>query len=240
MTEPADAARELAVANRILAHQGVLEEFGHVSIRHPVDPQRFLIARAMSANTVTPTDIISCGLNGEPVADGRHPPRERFIHAAIYEARPDIRAVIHAHCEHVLPFGVTGASFAPVVGPVGDMGCEVPVWDIADGFGDSTDLLVSDLARGRDLARRLGPNRAVLMRGHGFVTAGRTLNDVVRRTVYVPRNGRTIAAASPMGAIKRLSAGEAAARLAIDPESPAMRRGWEYWAKQAGCEFLPD
>jgi hypothetical protein len=123
-----------------------------------------------------------------------------------------------------------------VIGPVGDMGSSVPVWDIADKFGDETDLSISTQERGRDLARCLGPHRVVLTRGVGFVATGRTLNDVVRLSVYVPKNARALAASLAFGEAHGLSEGESRARLAIDPESNAMRRGWEYWAREAGCE----
>jgi HCOMODA/2-hydroxy-3-carboxy-muconic semialdehyde decarboxylase len=126
----------------------------------------------------------------------------------------------------------------PVIASVGDMGLHVPVWDIADKFGNGTDMQVTTLEQARDLARCLGSNRVVLLRGEGFVVTGRTLNDVVRISVYIPRNGRTITAAAPFGPTIGLAAGEVEARLALDPESNAMRRGWEYWARQAGCDEL--
>jgi HCOMODA/2-hydroxy-3-carboxy-muconic semialdehyde decarboxylase len=179
------------------------------------------------------------GLDGEPAGDSQHePPRERFVHAAIYAARPDVKAVLHASPEDVLPFGITQERLRPMLATVGDMGLEVAVWDIAARFGSKTDLGVSTMAQARDLAHCLGHNRVVLVRGDGFVVTGRTLNDVVRISVYIPRNARVITMAKPFGQMVAISAGEAAARLALDPESNAMRRGWEYWARQAGCGDL--
>ena len=145
--------------------------------------------------------------------------------------------MLHASPEDILPFGITQTPLRPVIASVGDIGLHVPVWDIADKFGNNTDLQVTTLEQGRDLARCLGSNRVVLLRGEGFVVTGRTLNDVVRISA-VPRNGRTITAAAPFGPIIGLAAGEVEARLALDPESNAMRRGWEYWARQAGCGDL--
>ena len=236
------AAKDLVIANRILAHLGIVEAFGDVSVRHPLDKSRFLLACCRSPGTVVLDDIVEFTFDGAPVggtARGRNIEElagERFIHGAVYEARPDIRAVLHASPEDVLPFCVTQTPLRPVIGTVGDMGLEVPVWDIADRFGSATSLQVSNLEQGRDLARCLGSNRVVLLRGEGMVVTGRTLNDLVRLAAYIPRNGRTIVAAAPFGPLVGISAGESAARLAIDPESNALRRGWEYWARLAGCD----
>jgi HCOMODA/2-hydroxy-3-carboxy-muconic semialdehyde decarboxylase len=183
-------------------------------------------------------DIIEFALDGAPVdAAPQDLPKERFMHAAIYAARPDVNAMLHASTEDILPFGITATRLRPVLANVGDMGAETPVWDIATRFGD-TDLAVTTPAQARDLARCLGPHRVVLIRGEGIVITGRTLNDAVRVSVYIPRNARVIAAAKAFGRITPLSKGEMAARYALDPESNAMRRGWEYWARQAGCGDL--
>jgi ribulose-5-phosphate 4-epimerase/fuculose-1-phosphate aldolase len=236
MTASQRAKNELAVANRILARQGIFDEDGHISLRHPGDPGRYLLARALSPAFVEPGDILEFTLDGNPVAaDARALCMERFVHGAILAARPDIHAVLYARSEDVLPFGIARSALRPVIASVGDIGTHVPVWDIADTFGDRTELSVSTLERARDVARRLGSDRMVLLRGMGFVATGRSLNDVVRLSVYLPRNARALAAATPFGPIISISDGESRARLAIDPESSAMRRGWDYWAKQAGC-----
>lgn len=230
------ARNELAVASRILTQQGILDEDGHVSVRHPETPDRYLLARARCPGLVEPGDIIEFTLDGNPVVDDPRPLCiERFIHGAVLDARPDIHAVLYARSEDLLPFGVTRTPMRPVIAPAGDMGTHVPVWDIAAEFGGETDLRVNTPQRGRDLARRLRSDRIVLIRGAGFVATGRSLNDVVRLSIYLPRNARTLAASLQIGEITSLSEGEARARLAIDPESDAMRRGWEYWARLAGC-----
>jgi len=230
------AKNELAVANRILARQGIFDEDGHISLRHPDDPSRFLLARALCPAFVEPDDILEFTLDGNPVAaDTRALCSERFVHGAVLAARTDIHAVLFARSEDLLPFGVTQSALRPVIASVGDMGTHVAVWDIADTFGDGTDLSVSNLERGHDLALRLKSDRVVLLRGIGFVATGRSLNDVVRMSVYLPRNARTLAASTPFGKIVSLSEGETRARLAIDPESNALRRGWDYWAREAGC-----
>jgi ribulose-5-phosphate 4-epimerase/fuculose-1-phosphate aldolase len=228
------------IANRILASLGIVDAFGDLSVRHPADPARFFLARPVSPAFVVPADIIEFAADGAPLKSGNSElPKERFIHAAIYEARADVKAVLHASPEDILPFGITQTPLRPVIGSVGDMGLRVPVWDIAKRFGGATE--VATLEQGHDLARCLGKSRVCLIRGESFVVTGRTLNDMVRLAAYVPRNGRAIMQAMPFGKITGISAGEVAARLAIDPESNAMRRGWEYWARQAGCEeFLAD
>src|SRR5215208_3675475 len=242
MSLPERAIKDLVIANRILANLGIVDAFGDISVRDPANAARFLLARSRSASAVVPDDILAFAFDGAPL-DGRAEalPTERFMHAAIYETRPDVKAVLHASPEDILPFGITRTPLRPVIASVGDMGLHVPVWDIADQFGNRTNLQVTTLKQGRDLARCLGSHRVVLLRGEGFVVTGRTLNDVVRISVYIPRNARTITAAAPFGPSIGLAAGEVEARRALDPESNAMRRGWEYWARQAGCgELLAD
>ena len=216
---------DLVIANRILSHENVVDAYGHVSVRHPHDPKRYLLARSLSPEMVQQADVMEFELDGTPVGgDRRQPYLERFIHGAVYEARPEVIAVVHAHAEDVLPFGI--------------MGPEVPVWDIRDKFGD-TNLLVTNMPQGRDLAGRLGGNNVALMRGHGFVAAARSIIEVVRMSVYVPRNARVQMAAMRLGAVKPLSRGEIDARNAgYKPHSPETWRAWEYWATRAGCREL--
>jgi ribulose-5-phosphate 4-epimerase/fuculose-1-phosphate aldolase len=231
------AILDLVIGNRILAHLGVFDEYGHVSMRHPGDPSRFLLARACAGAFVEPQDILQFTLDGSLAIDDNRPLcSERFAHAAIYSARPDVKAVVCAASDDVLPFSITSTRLDAVLGTVGNMGSSIPVWDIAEKSGDATDLMVSDLERGRDLAQRLGSHVVVLTRGVGFVTTGRTLNDAVRSSVYIPKNARVLAVSLPFGPVHPISPGETRARLAIDPEGYALRRGWEYWAKEAGCE----
>jgi len=237
MTALERAINDLVIANRILAYHGVFDEYGHVSIRHPADPGRYLLARACPGAHVEPGDILEFTLDGAPANDDNRPLcTERFLHAAIYAARPEVNSVLCAGSEDVLPFSVTQTPLCAVLGTVGDMGTHVPVWDVAEKFGDDTELAVSSMERARDLAQRLGGYRVVLMRGIGFVVTGRTLNDAVKTSVYIPKNARSLAQSLEFGTIRPISQGEVDQRLAIDPESNAMRRGWEYWAREAGCE----
>ena len=237
MTALQRAINDLVIANRILAHHGVFDEYGHVSARHPGDPGRYLLARDCAAAFVGPGDILEFTLDGTPVSDDNRPLcAERFLHAAIYAARPEVNSVLCAGSEDVMPFSITPVPLRAMLGTVGDMGTYVPVWDIAEKFGADTDLAVSNMERARDLAQRLGGCRVVLMRGIGFVATGRTLNDAVKTSVYIPKNARTLAQSLQFGPVRSISQGEVDQRLAIDPESNAMRRGWEYWAREAGCQ----
>ena len=228
---------DLVIANRILAHEEVVDAYGHVSMRHPGDPSRFFLARSLAPAFVTREDIVEFTFDGNPVREERRPLYlERFIHGAILEARPDVHAVVHAHAEDSLPFGLTSATpLRPVIHSGSFLGAYVPVWDIADKFGD-TNLLVANQAQGRDLADCLGSCNVVLMRGHGFAAAGRSLIEVVRMSVYLPRNARALLRATQLGGpVKYLSQGEIDARnRGYGPYSPETWRAWEYWATQAG------
>jgi ribulose-5-phosphate 4-epimerase/fuculose-1-phosphate aldolase len=190
---------------------------------------------------VGPEDIVELDLDGQPVRDeDRSLYLERFIHAAIFAARPDVMAVVHAHAEDTLPFGIApGTKLRPVIHSGSFIGTEVPVWDIADKFGD-TNLLVTNMAQARDLAHCLGANSVALMRGHGFASAARSLIEVVRLSVYLPRNARALLRAMLLGGeVKYLLQGEIEARnRGYSPYSVETWRAWEYWANKAGCGHL--
>jgi len=233
--------QDLVIANRILAHEDVVDAYGHVSVRHPDNPHRFLIARSLAPELVGPDDIVELDLDGQPVRDDGHKLYlERFIHAAIFAVRPEIMAVVHAHAEDTLPFGIAHATkLRPVIHAGSFIGGEVPVWDIVDRFGD-TNLLVTNIEQARDLATCLGPHNVALMRGHGFASAARSLIEVVRMSVYLPRNARALMRAKQLGGeVKYLSKGEIAARnRGYSPYSTETWRTWEYWATKAGCGHL--
>jgi HCOMODA/2-hydroxy-3-carboxy-muconic semialdehyde decarboxylase len=232
---------DLVIANRILAREDVVDAYGHVSIRHPLKPDHYLLSRSLSPEFVTRDDIIEFKVDGTPISDTRPPYLERFIHGAIYEARPDVSAVVHSHAEDVLPFSISKTPMCCVAHVASDMGSHVPVWDIDEKFGDATNQLVVNLEQGRDMARALGGNSVVLMRGHGFSAAADNLLKLVRMSVYLPRNARILLAAMRMGEFKALSEGEIKTRNQFRPGSPELQRGWEFWAKRAGCgEMLAD
>jgi HCOMODA/2-hydroxy-3-carboxy-muconic semialdehyde decarboxylase len=233
--------KDLVIANRILAKEDVVDAYGHVSIRHPDNPRHFFISRSLAPELIEKEDIVELGLDGQPVKDEKRSLYlERFIHAAIYEQRPDVMAVVHAHAEDTLPFGIAAATkLRPVIHSGSFIGPNVPVWDIADKFG-ATNVLVTNMAQGRDLAKCLGKNSVALMRGHGFASAARSLIEVVRLSVYLPRNARALMRAKLLGGkIKYLSKGEIDARnKGYSPYSTETWRAWEYWANKAQCGHL--
>src|SRR5215217_1665197 len=185
-----DLLRNLVLANRILAHEGVMDAFGHVSVRHPDDPDRFIISRSLGPELVTEADLQVFALDGEQVGgDSRAPYSERFIHGAVYEARPEVQAVCHNHAPSVIPFSVTGVPLRPILHVAASFGAEIPVWDIAAEFGE-TDMLVRNVEQGRSLARTLGARRVALMRGHGSVIAGTDVRVVTSVGVYLEQNAR--------------------------------------------------
>src|SRR6202043_562406 len=233
--------RDLVIPNRILAREDVVDAYGHVSVRNPDNARHFFLSRSIAPELIEPPDIVELDLDGQPVREEKRALYlERFIHAAILEARPEINAVVHAHAEDILPFGIAQATpLRPVIHAGSFIGAEVPVWDIADRFGDAN-LLVTNLEQARDLATCLGPNSVALMRGHGFASAARSLIEVVRLSVYLPRNARALMRAKQLGGeIKYLSPGEIEARnRGYSPYSVETWRTWEYWAKKAGCGHL--
>ena len=232
---------DLVIANRILAHEEVVDAYGHVSVRHPDRPDRFFLARSLAPELVTLDDIVEFTLDGQPVGqESRALYLERFIHGGIFEARPNVMAVVHAHAEDILPFGIVSATpLRPVIHSGSFLGAHVPIWDIADKFGD-TNLLVANIEQARDLAKCLAGWNVVLMRGHGFAAAARSLIEVVRMAVFLPRNARALLKAHQLGGqIKYLSQGEIDARnRGYGPYSTETWRAWEYWANKAGVGNL--
>ncbi len=236
----ARCVHELVIANRILAHEGVLDAYGHVSMRHPLDPQRFLLSRSLSPELVEASDILEFDMSGSPIKDsGVTPYLERFIHSGVYAARGDVRSVVHSHAIEVLPFTVSPVKLRPVISLGSDLGAEVPVWDIRDTFGD-TAMLVTRPEHGRNLAACLGARRAVLMRGHGYTACGLSIYEAVRTAIYLAKNAQVQRQAMAMGGeLTFLSEGEIELRANVDPFSPQVQRAWEYWAQRAGVPVTP-
>ncbi len=229
---------ELVTANRILAREGVVDSFGHISLRHPGDPGRFAMSCARAPERVEPADFMEFTLDGAAVdAKGRRPYLERFIHAAVYAARADVVSVVHNHSPSVIPFGVTGQRLKPIMHLGAAIGHEVPVWDSRDRFGD-TSLLVQNLEMGRDLAALLGPHTVAMMRGHGCVVAGKSIRWAVYASVYLEVNAGLQLRATALGPVKYLSPGEIDAVIAMT--TPAIvDRAWENWCLRAGRKFIP-
>ena len=239
MTASPDALRalidELVDANHILGHENVCDAFGHVSVRHPTEPGHFFLSCSRSPELVSPDDIMEFGLDGETVRpDKRSPYLERYIHAGIYQARPEINAVIHSHAEDILPFSISKTLvLRPVISTAATLGGPVPVWDIRDKFG-ATNLLVTSVPQGQDLAQRLGRGKVVLMRGHGFAAGGSSLYDVVATAVNLPKNARVLMNALRFGEVTGLSDEELALRSTAPSQYVGqVPRAWEYWKARA-------
>lgn len=230
------AIQDLVMANRILANEKIVDAYGHVSIRHPDNPQRFLLSCSRSPEFVEADDILEFGFDGEPIVPGgKKPYLERFIHAGVYAARPDVHAVIHSHAADVLPFSISTTPLQPVLNTASGIGERVPVWDIRDHFGD-TNILVESIAQANDLAHTLADNTVTLMRGHGFTAVGRTLIEALKSAIYLPLNARVLMEALRLGGeVKPLSPGEIAVRLKTPIDSPAYTRAWEYWTNRANA-----
>jgi HCOMODA/2-hydroxy-3-carboxy-muconic semialdehyde decarboxylase len=233
MNPLAGVREDLAIANRILVRQGVLDAFGHVSARHPGRADRFLLARNMAPASVTPDDILEFDLDGHAVeGTGSKPYLERFIHGEILRARPDAMAVVHSHSPSVIPFSVVPSAPLRAVSHMGSfLGEHTPLFEIREVAGEASDLLIRDNALGRALARSLGQSPAVLMRGHGVTVVGASLREAVFRAVYTEFNARIEAEALRLGAVTFMTGAEAAASAATNASQ--VDRAWDVWREQA-------
>ena len=228
--------RDLMIANRILAHEEVVDALGHVSIRHPYRSDRFFLSCSRSPELVALVDLMEYDLDCNPIDQrGRSMYLERPIHGAIYQARPDVGAIVHSHAYEVIPFGLTNTKLRPVIHPAYGLGKEVPIWDIRKTFGD-TNMLVTTLEQGLDLATCLGKGRVALMRGHGCVVVGSNLKEAVLTSIYMKVNARLQAEAIRLGEIVFLSEGEIdKIALLFDNKIP-IDRMWQYWCRRAGMD----
>ena len=221
-----EAIKDLVIANRILHDRGIIDAYGHVSIRHPANTNLYLMARAVAPGVVTAEDIMEFDLDSNPVDQrGRSMSVERYIHSEIYKVRPDVNSVIHTHSMGVIPFGITQVPLKPVFGGAAFLHPNVPVFEIRDMPG-VTDLRVRTSALGKALAITLGDRAVALMRGHGNVVVGRNVQVAVLRAIYTDDNARLQAIALSLGGpINYISPEEAAAR--VKSEDPS--RAWELW-----------
>ena len=224
---PAAAIEELMLANRILDDRGVLDAYGHVSIRHPANPNHYLMARAIAPGLVTIEDIMEFDLDSNPIdRRGRLMFVERFIHGEVYKSRPDVNSVIHTHSMGVIPFSVTQTPLRPVIHNASFLYVGVPVWEIRDA-GGTTNMLVRDGKLGQSLAAALGNKPVALMRGHGNVVVGPNVRVATARAIFTDENARMQAVALSFGGpINYISPGEGALRDS-DPGDPA--RAWDLW-----------
>ena len=224
---------DLVAANRILAMENVVDGYGHVSMRHPGDPNRYLIARSIAPETVTREDIVECTLDSDYV-DPAAPPSylERYIHGEIYKARPDVNSVVHSHSPTVIPFTNTKTPLRAMIHVAGFLAGKVPVFDIKDRFGP-TDMLVKNSDHGAALAQTLGDKPVALMRGHGDVCVGDSVKLAVFRAIYTEQNARMQLAArtldGPITFIDEAEGEHCNRMIATTSERP-----WQMWKKKVG------
>lgn len=229
--------RQLVLANRILYARGVVDGFGHVSVRHNSAPGVFLLSRSRAPALVVESDIGCYDLQGEPLGEVQgNPYLERFIHSEIYRVRPDVVAVVHSHSPSVIPFGITGQRLRPVFHMSGFLGSGSAHFEIRDSAGES-DLLIRSPELGKALASAMGNCACVLMRGHGSTVAGSSLEQAVYRAVYTEVNARLQAEAMKLGTVTYLTETEGA--LAAASNDAQIGRAWALWEHELGLSAPP-
>jgi HCOMODA/2-hydroxy-3-carboxy-muconic semialdehyde decarboxylase len=236
---PVDQAliEDLVAASHILAEQGVLDAFGHVSVRHPNNPERYLMSRSVAPALMTADDVIEYDLDSNPVnANGRASFIERFIHGEIYKLRPDVNAIVHSHSPTVIPFSVSQVPLRAMFTNAGFLVAGVPVFEIRKVSG-MTNLLVSNKIIGKGLAETLGDKPVALMRGHGDVVVGASIPIVTSRAIYTEIDARmqwqAIGIGGPITFLEK-EEGEKIDAVNNDPKNPSggIMRPWELWKKK--------
>jgi ribulose-5-phosphate 4-epimerase/fuculose-1-phosphate aldolase len=238
---------DLVVANHILVNEGVLDGFGHISVRHPDNPNWLLIARSMAPALVQAADIVICNLDGEVLnADGSPSNMvsyvERYIHSEIYRVRADVHSVIHTHSPAIVPFGVTGGRLRPICHMSGFLGAATPVYDIRHSAGMATDLLIRSQQLGRDLAQTLGSNAVALLRGHGNVVVGNSIQQSVFRAIYTESNARLQMQAMQLAQLQGMSPEQVEyltpeeAQATSDMNDQHLGRPWAMWKRKVELE----
>jgi ribulose-5-phosphate 4-epimerase/fuculose-1-phosphate aldolase len=224
------ARTDLVEANHVLVHKGVLDAYGHVSMRDPDDASRFLLSRNLAPGLVGPGDIL-CYERDAVTYDTRAGYLERFIHSEIYRSRPDVMAVVHSHSLSIVPFSIVNRPLRAVTHMAGFLGTAVPVFEIRDHAGDGSDLLISNAQLGQALANTLSGGPTLLMRGHGSVSVGGSLAQAVHRAVFAELNARTQAASLGLGEPNYLTDAECVA--AARSNDGQIDRAWKVWRLEA-------
>jgi 3-hydroxy-2-methylpyridine-4,5-dicarboxylate 4-decarboxylase len=226
-----EAIQKLVLANKILSNEGVLEAFGHVSVRNPENSEEFLLSCSRSPQIVTEEYIMTHDLDGNVLDKKYRPYGERILHARIYKSRPDVQAICHNHATSLLPFTTTGIELKPII----HMGCMfydgIPLYD---DYDVSDGMLIINKSEGDRVARSLGNKRALLLRGHGIIVVGSSLEEVVMSSIYLPINAEVQYKSLQLGnAPKYLSYEEGRTATEIMFSPLALDRAWEYWSERA-------
>jgi ribulose-5-phosphate 4-epimerase/fuculose-1-phosphate aldolase len=235
-TGHAGLIEDLVAANRALVQQGVLDAWGHVSVRDDRNPQHYLISRSLAPELVTASDIMEFDLDSNPM-DKRGPdlygPRymydERFIHGAIYKARPDVKAIVHNHSPGTVQFSLSDKELKPVFHMSFFLSGGVPNYEIRK-YGGMTDLLVRNNQLADGVAETLGDRPVALMRGHGAVVVAEDVATAVGRSIFLEFNAKTQAAAMALGG-KMTYIEPEEAKLRVRPNQYI--KGWEIWRRKA-------
>ena len=225
---------DLVAANRILYNEGVVDGFGHVSVRHDKRPEHFLLARSMAPGLVEAADIMEFDQGGEAVdPQGRTPYLERFIHSEIFKTRSEVLAIVHSHSPSVIPFGVVPVGLQPIYHMSSFLGAGVPVFEIREAGGPATDMLVRNPALGAALATILGNCAVALLRGHGNVVVGGSIREVVFRAYYTEINARLAADALRIGQGRVTFLNEEEAKASTTTNRAQIGRAWDLWKARA-------
>jgi len=231
LTGNPDLLMDLVAANRILAMEGVLDAYGHVSVRSDRKPEHFYMSRSLAPPLVTVADIMEYGPDSEPVGDDRKGYLERFIHGEMYRQRPDVKAVVHSHSGSVIPFSITKGKMRPVYHMASFLWTGVPTFEIRKVQPDN-DLLIRDAKLGRELAKSIGSCACVLMRGHGMTVVADSLPEAVFRSIYTQTNAKLQTLAGQLeGPIEFLS--DVEGKLATATNGATIERPWELWKAKA-------
>lgn len=223
---------KLVLANRILYHKRIVDGFGHISVRHPDDDEKYLLARSMAPGSVSSNDIMTFDLDGTPLGDDqRKPYLERFIHGEIYQKRPDVMSIVHSHSPALIPFGaVPGQSLGAICHMCGFLGTETPVFEIRDSVGEASDMLIRTPELGKSLAESLNNANVVLMRGHGVTVAGSSIENAVFRAIYAELNAQLVMQARQLGEPTFLTKDEAI--LTTETNESQIGRAWDLWVQE--------
>tara|TARA_Y100001970_G_scaffold293013_1_gene437192 strand:- start:7208 stop:7999 length:792 start_codon:yes stop_codon:yes gene_type:complete len=233
MNVDAGTLNNIVVANHILAHEEVVDAYGHISFRHPGDREKYLLSRARAPELIETDDIVTYRLDGEAIDAGdRRPYSERMIHGAIYEQRPDVNVVIHNHSYEVIPFASTGTPLRPVTHTCAPIGKNIPVWDMRDKFGETNHLVVT-MEQGRDLAASLGSGMIALMKRHGCVVTGATVEETVMKAIYLQVNAKLQLQTMMIGEPDFLTDIEIEECTSMQQAPISLDRAWEVWCRRA-------
>ena len=227
----------LMIANRILADHGVVDAYGHISVRHPDNPDCYLLSQSRSPDLVSEDDIMEYDLDSNPLDQaGRPMYSERPIHGSIYKTRPDVMAVCHSHAYSIVPFTVTDTPIKPIWVMSGAIGEDIPNWDIREYFGRKTNMLVTNNDKGASLARMLGSNTCCLMRGHGAVIATVDLRLTVLVAISLMLNAQMLLQAKMLGNVNYMTSDEIAGLTGVLTGDRTLGRAWQYWARRVDFE----